>query len=191
MPSTHLYSSDGIGDFESLCCIYPLLCLAATASDCGSVTISANTPPPIWLCTTGTVSRLNYGNNEDMEGIIAPTGAVSVTLTFTAFETELAFDKLSVLSCVTSNCTQTSVLLNAYNGSVIPAPVTSSTGILLVVWHSDASSTRSGWSATWNVGGKLAVFFHTFSFLVSLLVPSLAAGQLFSFFLHHSSPRSF
>ncbi len=134
------------------------MCIAATASDCGSVTVSANLPPPVWVCTTGNISRLNYGNNEDMEGIIAPTGAASVTLSFTAFETEQAFDKLTVHSCVTSNCTQTSILLNGYYGSVIPSPVTSSTGIMLIIWHSDASSTRSGWSATWNVGGILELF---------------------------------
>ncbi len=123
------------------------------------MTVSANLPPPVWVCTTGNVSRLNYGNSKDMEGIIAPTGASSVTLIFSEFNTELAFDKLSVLSCTTSDCSHTSILLDAHYGPVAPSPVTSSTGITLIMWHSDASSTRSGWSATWNVGGILAVHF--------------------------------
>ncbi len=134
------------------------MCFAATATDCGVVTVSANVPPPVWVCTMGNVSRLNYGNSEDMEGIVAPSGAASVTLTFSAFDTELAFDKLSVLSCATSDCSQTAVLLDAHYGSVVPSPVTSSTGVMLITWHSDASSTRSGWSATWNVAGNSAVY---------------------------------
>ena len=66
-----------------------------------------------------------------MAGIIAPTGASSITLTFTAFDTELNYDKLTVLGCVTYDCSQTAILLDAYSGSVIPSPVTSSTGIML------------------------------------------------------------
>ena len=89
-----------------------------------------------------------------MAGIIAPTGASSITLTFTAFDTELNYDKLTVLGCVTYDCSQTAILLDAYSGSMLPSPVTSSTGIMLIIWHSDASNSRSGWGATWSTDGS-------------------------------------
>ena len=150
-------------------------------SDCGAVTVSANLPPPAWVCTTGNVSRLNYGNSEDMKGIIAPTGAVSVTLTFSAFNTELAFDKLTVFSCVTIDCAQTSVLLDEHYGSVVPSRLTSNTGIMLIMSHSDASPTRSCWSATWNVGGMSAVYcpcpLKTSSAIFHSSVQAMASGK--------------
>ena len=89
-----------------------------------------------------------------MAGIIAPTGAASITLTFTEFNTELNYDKLTVLGCVTDDCSQTAILLDAYSGTVAPSPVTSSTGVMLIVWHSDTSNSRSGWSATWTAEGS-------------------------------------
>jgi hypothetical protein len=139
----------------------------STGSDCGSVTVSEISPPPVWTCTTGTVSRLDYGNNEDMAGIIAPTGATSITLTFTVFNTELNYDKLTVVGCITNDCSQTVVLLDAYSGSLLPAPVTSSTGIMLLIWHSDTSNTRSGWSATWSAGGVTGISLSIFGPLIA------------------------
>ncbi len=77
-----------------------------------------------------------------MAGIIAPTGAASITLTYTEFNTELNHDKLTVLGCVAYDCTQTAILLDAYSGTVVPSPVTSNTGVMLIIWRSDSSNSR-------------------------------------------------
>ena len=101
-----------------------------------------------WTIAAGTVERLNYGNYEIMSGIIAPSGATSVTLQFTSFVTEFTFDFVYLSSCTAVDCTQKS-LINQYSGSTIPSPVTSNTGIMLIEWTSDGTVAYSGWSATW------------------------------------------
>ena len=94
------------------------------------------------------MSHLNYPVSEDMQAIIAPPGASSVTLTFSRFQTESGYDVLSVYACTSAVSCSTRPLLQR-SGSRIPAPVTSSTGIMLLVWSSDDSITDLGWSATW------------------------------------------
>ncbi len=151
----------GINHNEKNACNLFCYFFPVTSTVCGSVTVSTTstiTPPPVWSCSIGTVSRLNYGSSEDMSGIIAPTEAASVTLNFTSFETELNYDKLTILSCTTLDCSQTSVLLDAYSGSVLPSPVTSNTGIMKLIWHSDSSNSRNGWGATWNVAGFVSLW---------------------------------
>jgi hypothetical protein len=73
-----------------------LVCTPGTCGACKSVSPSASTP--VWDCSSGTVSRLNYPVNDNLYGIIAPTSALSVTLNFTAFNTELNNDALVIYS---------------------------------------------------------------------------------------------
>jgi hypothetical protein len=117
----------------------------------------------IWTHPAGGMERTYYGNMENLSGIIAPIGATSITLQFTAFHTELNYDILTVKSCPTTACLQSSEL-NRFSGSMIPSPVTSNTGVMLIQWVSDNSITRFGWSATWSsviLGGMfiLALYF--------------------------------
>ncbi len=118
------------------------------STQCLDVVVSAL--QPTWICASGSVSRLNYANYETLSGVIAPAGASSATLTFTAFSTELGYDKLTVWRCTTMACTLGSKLLDGYSGSTIPNPVTSNTGFMLLQWSSDSLITYSGWSATWS-----------------------------------------
>ncbi len=103
----------------------------------------------VWTQPVGGVYRTNYNNNEDMSGVIAPKGALTITLQFTVFQTESNYDFVTIKSCTTINCLQSSVL-GRYSGSTIPSPVTSNTGIMMIQWSSDFMVISSGWSAVWN-----------------------------------------
>jgi hypothetical protein len=103
------------------------------------------TTQPIRSCSSGTVGRLNYQDYEDLSVIISSSAAI--TLTFNVFDTEEDYDKITVSSCTTTLCSEVNVLLDGYSGSTIPGPVTSTTGIMLIVWKSDEIYTFSGWDA--------------------------------------------
>ena len=87
-----------------------------------------------------------------MSAIISSSAAI--TLTFNSFDTESGYDELTVSSCTTTQCSTVNVLLDAYSGSTIPSPVTSTTGIMLIEWQSDGSVTRSGWDAVFSSVGE-------------------------------------
>ncbi len=118
-------------------------------SDIPSQIFYMNYQEQIWTDPAGVVERRNYGNGESMSGIIAPTGAFSIRLQFTFFNTELGYDFVTIKSCTAIDCFQNS-LLSSNSGSTVPAPVTSDTGVMMIQWRSDASVTYSGWAATWS-----------------------------------------
>jgi hypothetical protein len=103
-----------------------------------------------WTNAAGSVQRMPYSNNEAMSGIIAPTGATSITLQFTLFVTEAGYDFVVLSSCTAIDCSQKSEI-GKFSGNTIPSPVTSNTGVMLIEWTSDFSNVvyTSGWSATW------------------------------------------
>ena len=74
-----------------------------------------------------------------------------MTLTFTAFNTEYGYDEITISSCTSLSCSTNVTLLDHYSGFIIPDPVTSKTGILLIQWHTDDSVVLPGWSATWSI----------------------------------------
>lgn len=96
----------------------------------------------------GSIQRMSYGSNERMSSIIAPTGAISITLQFTSFSTELDYDIVVLSNCTAIDCLQRSEL-GRFSGPTIPTSRTSNTGIMLIEWTSDGSVVSSGWSATW------------------------------------------
>jgi hypothetical protein len=102
-----------------------------------------------WTSSAGSVERKNYNNNEAMSGIVAPTGASVVILTFSTFFTESGYDFVTVKSCATISCLSGVTELGKFSGSTIPGPVASNTGIMLIEWTSDISGAFSGWSAVW------------------------------------------
>lgn len=91
-------------------------------------------------------SGSNYSNNEFCEFLIQPTGASSVTLTFSAFNLESGFDFLTIYDGPTSG---SPVLANNLSGTSLPSSVTSSGGTMLVRFTSDFSVTRSGFITSW------------------------------------------
>ena len=83
-----------------------------------------------------------YSNSESMTATFTSTG--SITLTFTSFNTESSFDKITVYDGTTSG----TVLLNEYSGTTLPSQVTATSGRMTIVWTSDTSVPKDGWVAT-------------------------------------------
>ena len=126
-------------------------------ADCGDGTFSAWTGP--FLFTTAVAPPVcggqfiddggqagNYTNNANTIYPICPvTAGDQVTVTFTAFNTELNNDTLKVYD---GNGT-TGTLLGTYSGTTIPAPITSSSpdGCLTFVFTSNGTTNAAGWVA--------------------------------------------
>ncbi len=87
----------------------------------------------------------NYSDDERTFTLIQPAGASSITLTFSAFNTEVNWDYMYIYD----GATNTSPLIGTYTGTNSPGTVTSSGGSLLVEFRSDCSTVAAGWSATW------------------------------------------
>jgi Zn-dependent metalloprotease len=86
----------------------------------------------------------NYGNNQLCYWYIAPPCASTVTLSFSAFNTENGYDGIVVYDGL-DGTNQLAVL----TGSSLPTPVTSNTGQMLVVFISDYSTTAQGFTANY------------------------------------------
>ena len=95
-----------------------------------------------------------YGNNENMFWLIAPSGASSVSLVFQSFDTEKYYDVVNVYSCQSINCSAQFKLIGSFSGPSLPAPVNTSTGIMLVTWKSDVNILARGWVATYSLSAK-------------------------------------
>lgn len=91
----------------------------------------------------------NYGNNQLCYWYIAPPCAKTVTLSFSSFNTELNFDGVIVYDDI-SETNQ----IGVYSGSSIPSSVTSYTGEMLVIFVSDYSNTRAGFTANYTSTGS-------------------------------------
>ncbi len=86
-----------------------------------------------------------YGNNADCQWLIQPTNATSITLSFTAFDTEQDYDGIIVYDGADTSAT----MLGVFTGSVIPSPVTSTVGSMLVWFLSDEIIRDNGWNASY------------------------------------------
>ena len=87
----------------------------------------------------------NYSNNQDCSFLIQPTGAGSVTLTFSAFNLENNYDYLRIYDGTTTGAP----LLATLSGTSLPTTITSTTGAMLVRFTSDFIVTRRGFVANW------------------------------------------
>jgi hypothetical protein len=88
----------------------------------------------------------NYSNNERRITTYCPPGpGEAVTLTFSQFNTEGGFDFFYVLSGSGTGGT----LLGTFSGTTLPPSITSPdpSGCLTIVFFSDGSANRPGWSA--------------------------------------------
>ncbi|MEX0812051.1 MAG: CUB domain-containing protein [Chitinophagales bacterium] len=88
----------------------------------------------------------NYLNNTDCSWLIQPSGANSITLNFSSFNTESCCDYVEVYDGATTSAPS----IGYFSGSSIPPSVTSSGGSMLVRFTTDASITESGWSANYS-----------------------------------------
>ncbi|MEO8085601.1 MAG: choice-of-anchor D domain-containing protein [Bacteroidota bacterium] len=87
-----------------------------------------------------------YQISEDCSLLVAPPCALSITLSFSAFDTESGFDYFYVYDGQTT----AAPLILTGNGAIIPGPVTCTSGYMLIVWHSDGSVIYNGYDATWH-----------------------------------------
>jgi pseudolysin/vibriolysin len=104
-------------------------------------------PPPCDVTltgTTGTVTSPNYPNNYtdgfNKTWCIDAAAGQQVTLTFTAFETEAGYDFVSVGD-------KTGTIIQKVSGTTAPNPITSSR--VYVIFKTDNSVEKKGWTASW------------------------------------------
>jgi phosphotriesterase-related protein len=106
-----------------------------------------------YTAVTGVISdnsgTSNYHNNMSCSKLIQPSNCSSVSLSFTAFDTELGNDVLSVYD----GATTLSPLLGQYSGTTLPPVLKSTGGSMLIVFNTNGSNTSSGWVA--NYSGNL------------------------------------
>lgn len=117
----------------------------------------------------------NYQLGENCTLLVAPACAVTITLSFTAFNGGFG----GYLYVYDGQTTNDPLILTA-SGSFVPAPVTCSSGYMLVVWQSDGfSAASSGFAASWTsvIAASTA---PVASFGVSTHTPPLNAGVHFT-----------
>ncbi len=93
----------------------------------------------------------NYAINANCEWLISPPGASSIQLAFSEFDTEESVDKVIIYDAKDRNTDTFWV----YSGSEIPQNIpASSTGQLFVVFESNSTVQKSGWTASYTSIGS-------------------------------------
>ena len=125
----------------------------SVGGDCGSIN---NMPNSSTISSRGTLYDSggptgNYSNSEDKLLNITPFDATEICLKFTHFSTEVNYDYLKVYDDING----TGNLLNPshYWGTTLPPDLTSYTGKMSIVFHSDGSNVSSGFAAIWSSDG--------------------------------------
>lgn len=86
-----------------------------------------------------------YGNNTQCSWLIKPSNAKTITLTFSAFDTELNADGIIVYDGETN----AAPVLGILSGSSIPTALTSTGGSMYLEFISDEALRANGWSASY------------------------------------------
>ena len=87
-----------------------------------------------------------YSNNADCSWLIQPTNASSITLSFSAFDTELDYDGVIVYDGANNSAPR----LGVFTGTTIPSPVKSTGGSMYVEFLSDEAERTNGWIANYS-----------------------------------------
>lgn len=85
----------------------------------------------------------DYGSNSHCSWLITPEGAYTVTLNFTAFNTEATNDVVNVYD----GNSEDAPLLGSFSGNTIPSSITSSGGAMFIQFVTNNNTTAAGWSA--------------------------------------------
>lgn len=88
----------------------------------------------------------DYTDDERKLYLISPTGATTVTLNFTSFNTEAGWDYMFIYD----GSTTSAPLIGTYDGTNSPGTVSSSGGSILVEFRSDCATTAPGWACSWS-----------------------------------------
>lgn len=91
----------------------------------------------------------NYTNNQECFWMIAPPCAETITLNFTAFDTEENYDGLIILDGFGYDAN----IIDVLTGTTLPNSVVSTTGEMLIIFQSDYATTRGGFEATYTSTG--------------------------------------
>jgi hypothetical protein len=92
----------------------------------------------------------NHENSATCLWIIAPANATQITITFTAFSTELYVDAVQVYECVNVSCHSVKLLGELSGTYDTDQSISSSTGYMLVQFRSDSAVSQAGFEARWN-----------------------------------------
>lgn len=115
---------------------------STTATYCsGSTTLTA----PSGTFDDGSGAN-QYGNNSECSWLIQPANALSISLSFSAFSTELNNDGVVVYDGPDNS----SLVLGQFSGTNIPSTVTSTGGSMFVEFLSNQSVRGNGWNASYN-----------------------------------------
>ncbi|MCO4771481.1 MAG: hypothetical protein KDA24_15720, partial [Deltaproteobacteria bacterium] len=119
---------------------------------------TANLPPPTCSGTTnlsgatgtfedGSGPGVDYSDNLNCGWLIdvSPSTYQDITLSFSAFDVESTFDEVNVYD----GADATASLLGSFDGTSLPAPITSSGTQLFVEFVTDGSVNYEGWEAAW------------------------------------------
>jgi len=90
-------------------------------------------------------SGSDYGDDERLYWEIAPTGATSVTLTFSQFDLETNWDYLYIYD---GNSAYDD-LIGVYTGTNSPGTITAESGSIFLEFRSDCATNNPGWSASY------------------------------------------
>jgi hypothetical protein len=135
------FTSDGTTNFTGWSATYTS---TATAPTCSGGTVFSS---PTGSFNDGSGSG-SYGNNQLCYWFIAPPCATAVTLSFSAFATELNYDGIVVYDDLAATNQ-----IGVFTGTTIPSSLTSNTGVMVVVFTSDYSTTLQGFSANYTSTG--------------------------------------
>ncbi|NTW31301.1 MAG: PKD domain-containing protein [Bacteroidetes bacterium] len=109
----------------------------------GSPTATTYTAGSGTFYDTGGASA-NYGDGERKFWLIQPTGASSVTLSFSSFALEKDYDFLFIYN----GTNEFAPLIGRYN-TQNPGTVTASSGKMFIEFRSDCATNAAGWAASW------------------------------------------
>ena len=91
----------------------------------------------------------NYGDDVRQCQLIAPTGATSVTLSFSSFDLESGYDHLLVFNGANNQAP----LLGKFSGTTLPGTLTASAGKMYLEFRSDCATNRPGFVASYTSAG--------------------------------------
>lgn len=92
----------------------------------------------------------NYADNATCRWIIAPTAATFVTVKFYQFDITDIPDSLTLYQCYDVNCSRGVEFITRFSGfNYPPTPVTSYTGVMMVLFMSDHINGFEGFSLAW------------------------------------------
>lgn len=144
-----------------------------------------NTPVTTTITATGGTfydtggSAANYGDDERKLWLFKPSGgATSISMNFTSFSLENAYDYMFIYDGNSVNST----LIGKYTNTVSPGNINSTGANLLIEFRSDCATTKAGWAATYTTNAVVTpTASPTETIVPTTLVSSVGAWKTANF----------